>query len=233
MNLRFSRNVFLLLALPAFVNGANPNVKEKIRLAKEGGITNKWIVVMKDKSTTAMGGTRNRKLIKKFDSEDAQSIASSVANSVAEKVSVHQVYSNALQGFSVNMSAKAAEKLAERFDVDYIEQDTLVSIDTTWGIDRVDQRDLPLNGGFSPSGDGNGVTAYILDTGVQTSHNEFGNRATWGTNTSGDGDDRDCHGHGTHVAGTVGGSEYGVAKNVNIVAVKVLTCSGGGTTSGV
>jgi len=237
MNLRFSRSILLLLALPAFAHGTKRGPNNKIKLAKENGIDNEWIIVMKTDSTQAIyeGGTRgrNRKLIKTFDSEDAQSIANSVANSVAENVQVHTVFSNAVRGFSANMSVKAAEKLAERPDVDYVEQDATMSISTTWGIDRVDQRNLPLDGAFAPAGDGTGVTAYILDTGVQTSHNEFGGRATWGINTSGDNDDRDCHGHGTHVAGTVGGSVYGVAKNVNIVAVKVLQCSGSGSTSGV
>jgi len=110
---------------------------------------------------------------------------------------------------------------------------TPVQDNATWGLDRSDQRDLPLNGEYGVSGDGSGVTAYIIDTGVLTTHEEFGNRASFGINTSGDGNNADCNGHGTHVAGTVGGTVYGVAKNVNIVAVKVLACSGSGSTAGV
>jgi subtilisin family serine protease len=80
---------------------------------------------------------------------------------------------------------------------------------------------------------GASVTAYIIDTGIRTTHTTFGGRARWGTNTTGDGQATDCNGHGTHVAGTVGGSQYGVAKNVQLVAVKVLGCTGSGTTAGV
>jgi len=111
--------------------------------------------------------------------------------------------------------------------------DNPVQSPATWGIDRVDQRDLPLSNSYSVSGNGSGVTAYIIDTGIRHSHNEFGDRARFGTNTVGDGNDNDCNGHGTHVAGTVGGSTYGVAKNVDLVSVKVLGCTGGGTWAGV
>jgi subtilisin family serine protease len=99
-------------------------------------------------------------------------------------------------------------------------------------LDRIDQRDLPLNTTYNYNNTGADVRAYIIDTGIRTTHNEFGGRATWGTNTAG-GPDDDCHGHGTHVAGTVGGSTYGVAKGVSLVAVKVLNCAGSGTTTGV
>lgn len=111
--------------------------------------------------------------------------------------------------------------------------DNPVQSPATWGIDRVDQRDLPLSNSYSVSGDGSGVTAYIIDTGIHHSHNEFGGRASFGINTIGDGNDEDCNGHGTHVAGTVGGSTYGVAKNVNLVSVKVLDCGGSGSWAGV
>jgi len=110
--------------------------------------------------------------------------------------------------------------------------DNPVQSPATWGIDRVDQRDLPLSNSYGVSGSGSGVTAYIIDTGIRHSHNEFGERATFGTNTI-DGDNEDCNGHGTHVAGTVGGSTYGVAKNVDLVSVKVLNCNGGGTLASV
>jgi len=153
-----------------------------------------------------------------------------------------RVFHNAIYGFEATMTEADAEKMSRDPSVAYIEQVSIVRAiqqsPATWGIDRVDQRDLPLSNTYGPRADGSGVTAYVIDTGVQISHDEFkdGNgqsRATWGINTSGDNDDRDCHGHGTHVAGTVGGLEYGVAKNVDIVAVKVLTCSGSGSTAGV
>jgi subtilisin family serine protease len=120
-----------------------------------------------------------------------------------------------------------------------VEEDVPVSIDTTqssatWGIDRIDQRNLPLSGTFTYAATGAGVKAYIIDTGIRFTHTQFGGRAIRGVDevTSG-GSASDCNGHGTHVAGTVGGSTYGVAKGVTLVAVRVLNCSGSGTTSGV
>jgi subtilisin family serine protease len=103
-----------------------------------------------------------------------------------------------------------------------------------WGLDRMDQRALPLNGTYTYKADGSGVTVYIIDTGINFTHSEFGGRASAGVDeiTAG-GNAADCNGHGTHVAGTVGGSTYGVAKNVRLVAIRVLDCSGSGTTSGV
>merc|ERR1712232_737446 len=82
--------------------------------------------------------------------------------------------------------------------------DNPVQSPATWGIDRVDQRDLPLSNSYGVSGNGSGVTAYVIDPGIRHSHDEFGGRASFGTNTVGDGDNEDCNGHGTHVAGTVG-----------------------------
>jgi subtilisin family serine protease len=102
----------------------------------------------------------------------------------------------------------------------------------TWGLDRIDQRNLPLSGTYTYDVSGSGVRAYIIDTGIHYSHNEFGGRASFGYDALG-GDGSDCNGHGTHVAGTVGGTVYGVAKNVALYAVRVLNCSGSGTTSGV
>ncbi|MEO6086109.1 MAG: S8 family peptidase, partial [Umezawaea sp.] len=102
----------------------------------------------------------------------------------------------------------------------------------SWGLDRIDQRDLPLNASFTYPTTAANVRAYIIDTGIRTTHSTFGGRATWGFNAV-DGDNTDCNGHGTHVAGTVGGAQYGVAKGVQLVAVKVLDCAGSGTFAGV
>jgi len=234
MNLRINSSIFLLLAFPALIHGrADP---KKIHYAAENGRNDEWIVVMKPptETATAGGGLRTSQNFDFSTFTAAESSANAIAAFAGENVQVNQVFSESVQGFAGAMSAKAAEKLAELDSVAYVEQNADIRLtDATWGIDRVDQRDLPLDNSFSPDGTGSDVYAYIIDTGVQTSHNEFGNRATWGINTSGDGEDRDCHGHGTHVAGTVGGSQYGVAKDVNIVAVKVLTCSGSGSTAGV
>ncbi|MFD9421352.1 MULTISPECIES: S8 family peptidase [unclassified Streptomyces] len=100
----------------------------------------------------------------------------------------------------------------------------------SWGLDRIDQRGLPLDGQFTVTGTGRGVTAYIIDTGIETAHAEFEGRATVGFDAVQDGrNGQDCHFHGTHVAGTVGGRTFGVAREVSLVAVRVLDCTGDGT----
>ncbi|WHT15834.1 S8 family peptidase [Crossiella sp. CA-258035] len=104
----------------------------------------------------------------------------------------------------------------------------------SWGLDRINQRALPLDGSYTPSHSGAGVTAYIVDTGIQFSHPDFGGRARPGFDAIGDGrNGEDCNGHGTHVAGTVGGTQFGVAKATRLVAVRVLGCDGRGSWSGI
>jgi subtilisin family serine protease len=153
--------------------------------------------------------------------------------------SVRYTYTNALQGFAVRMPATAAARLAADPRVSYVSEDATVSLGTTqpgatWGLDRIDQRNLPLDGNYTYSTTASNVTAYIIDTGIRVTHSQFGGRASVGFDAIGDGQNgNDCHGHGTHVAGTVGGSTYGVAKAVRLVAVRVLNCSGSGTFSGV
>jgi subtilisin family serine protease len=104
----------------------------------------------------------------------------------------------------------------------------------TWGLDRIDQRSLPLSTTYSYTTTGSGVNVYVIDTGIRRTHNDFGGRAFVGFDSVGDGrNTNDCNGHGTHVAGTIGGATWGVAKSVRLFAVRVLNCSGSGTTSGV
>ncbi|WP_285747743.1 S8 family serine peptidase [Lentzea sp. NBRC 105346] len=152
---------------------------------------------------------------------------------------VQEVWQHALNGFHAKMSAQQAARLAADPRVAWVQQDGIVKINgvqpnpPSWGLDRVDQRDLPLDNSYTYDTTASNVHAYIIDTGVRTTHQTFGGRASWGTNTTGDGNNSDCHGHGTHVAGTVGGAEYGLAKEVKIVAVKVLNCQGSGTSAGV
>jgi len=153
---------------------------------------------------------------------------------------VDRTYSSALNGFVLKSSAKnAVSALTKDNRVAYIEADQMLSVgatqnNATWGLDRIDQTNLPLNGTYVFNQDGTGVNAYIIDTGVRISHNQFGNRGRAGFTAINDGrGSSDCNGHGTHVAGTVGSSTYGVAKNTTIHAVRVLGCNGSGSNSGV
>lgn len=149
-------------------------------------------------------------------------------------------YEHAIKGMAGSFPAAALEGIRRNPNVAYIEPDGEVWIsqttqtNATWGLDRIDQRDRPLNGTYVYDADGSGVRAYIIDTGIRLTHSEFTGRMLPGFDaiTSG-GNANDCNGHGTHVAGTVGGTIYGVAKKVSLVPVRVLNCQGSGTTSGV
>jgi PKD repeat protein len=148
-------------------------------------------------------------------------------------------YKSAMKGFAGKLSPAAVEALRNDPRIAYIEQNQTMSLSTsqtgaTWGIDRIDQRNLPLSGTYDYAADGTGVTVYIIDTGINFTHNEYNGRAFKGIDevTSG-GTAADCNGHGSHVSGTVGGTIYGVAKNVKLVAVRVLDCAGSGSTAGV
>lgn len=201
------------------VHGQNGQKFRRVRADKK--IANQYIVVLKD------------------DVGDVESEALRLARDFDGDRSGGFTYDRAIKGFSVRMNEQKALRLADDPRVAFVEEDGVVSIDTTqtgatWGIDRIDQRDLPLNSTYTYNATGSGVKAYIIDTGIRATHTQFAGRVISGFTAINDGlGTNDGNGHGTHVSGTVGGTTYGVAKNVTLVAVRVLDSSGSGTNSGV
>jgi subtilisin family serine protease len=159
---------------------------------------------------------------------DSQALASQLAG-------IHggrslRTFSHALSGAVFSMNENAAKAMSHNPNVVLVEQDSVFTINVTqspatWGIDRIDQRNLPLSNSYTYNFTGAGVRAFILDTGIRTTHTNFGGRASWGTVCTGE-PQSDGHGHGTHVAGTVGSATYGVAKSVSLIAVKICTNGG-------
>jgi len=153
----------------------------------------------------------------------------------------HQYNFGGFKGYAASLTQEELSSEIASGDVAYVEKDQIMRIsqqcttqnNAVWGINRISEREVELNGEYKYQVDGTGVVAFIIDTGVLVTHNEFTGRASFGANFVGDGRNTDCNGHGTHVAGTVGGITYGVAKKVTIVGVKVLGCSGSGTNAGV
>ncbi|MFY5897334.1 S8 family peptidase [Acinetobacter pittii] len=157
---------------------------------------------------------------------------------------VLQTYDAVLKGFAIYLPDVAGTAFVEAMKknpkVVSVENDTIMKIDATtqsnpdWGLDRIDQKNLPLDSAYSYLQTGSGTTAYIVDTGILSTHQQFSGRVLSGYTAISDGNGtNDCHGHGTHVAGTVGGSTYGVAKNVSLVPIRILGCDGSGASSNV
>lgn len=220
--------LFVLVALSVAVvvftaaHGQNNNGNGKFRRTKpDKRIANQYIVVLKD------------------DTADVEGESIRLSRDFGGDRNGGHTYQRALKGFSVRLNEQQAARLANDPQVEFIEEDSVVSLGTTqtgatWGLDRIDQRDLPLNTTYVYNATGTGVKAYIVDTGIRATHTQFGGRVISGFTAISDGlGTNDGNGHGTHVAGTVGGSTYGVAKNVTLVAVRVLDSSGNGTNSGV
>jgi subtilisin family serine protease len=145
---------------------------------------------------------------------------------------VLHVYRHVLRGFSARLSEEQALRLARHPAVERVEEDEEFTLQSTWGLDRIDQRALPLNGEYSCAGTGAGVNVYIVDTGIRATHTEFAGRIRAGHTVVYDGQGiNDCTGHGTHVAGIIGGATHGVARGVNIIPVRIYGCSASTTTS--
>jgi subtilisin family serine protease len=192
---------------------------------KENAIPNRYIVVLNEDQL-------GKDLVAPTVESDAQYLASIYGGG-----NVSDIYASALKGFVVEMSAEQAMAMSQDDNVLFVEQDSPISIEASqanaqWNLDRIDQRNMPLSGSYDYTSTGAGVHAYILDTGIRPTHVEFGGRATAAYDGLNDGQNGiDCNGHGTHVAGIIGASTWGVAKNVYLHGVRVIPCSGNGQIS--
>jgi len=176
----------------------------------------------------------------KADVVDPRGLAEALLRNTANS-RLHHVYQGAIKGFAATLPAQALDAIRRNPNVDYIEQDATVELrqtsvqnSATWGLDRIDQADRPLDTQYHYGPTGSNAYAFIIDTGLKVDHVEFAGRVLPGYGAIADGQGtNDCNGHGTHVAGTVGGSTWGVAKQVRLVPVRVLDCAGSGSFSGV
>ncbi|MDP9798024.1 subtilisin family serine protease [Catenuloplanes nepalensis] len=209
---------FVALSGVGVAQAAAPVTGAVLQDGAPGAIKDSYIVVLRDGAATGRSANVAGDLAKRYGGK------------------VRASFGSAVRGFTAEMSRTAARRLAADPAVKLVEQDRRVTMSATqsnptWGLDRVDQRDLPLNRSYTSPAASN-VTAYVMDTGVRISHKDFGGRARHGWDfVDNDAVADDCQGHGTHVAGTVGGAAYGVAKDVKLVSVRVLGCDGSGSYS--
>jgi subtilisin family serine protease len=221
LSYRFVFALVALLGLPAAFAQAVVDPPATHKSSETRLIPGRYIVVFKDHVTDV--GTESDKVMR------------------GRSGVRHLTFSHGLKGFVATLSDAALAGVRNEPDVDYVEQDQVATINATenltaggWGLDRIDQVDRPLDYLYHYTGTGVGVNAFIIDTGIRASHQEFNGRVLSGYNVIADANGtNDCNGHGTHVAGTVGGTTWGVAKGVRLIPVRVLDCSGSGAYSGV
>lgn len=223
----FGLNTLAAATLLAMAPSA-PAQAAELRLA-EKPVEGQYIVVLTNDAAALANENSRRPKVAAVASEMARSHRADLVHS----------YNHALRGFVVKASDQALARLLADPRVDYVEEDGIVTATATqtgatWGIDRIDQRNLPLSGSYTYDTTASAVHAYIIDTGIRGTHTNFGGRVTGGFTAINDGrGTTDCNGHGTHVAGTVGSATYGVAKAVRLHPVRVLDCAGSGTNAGV
>jgi subtilisin family serine protease len=212
-------SVFALTLTTSKISGKNDKLRKSAR-----AIPNRYIVVLNDDKDD---NSNNFMRAETFEYE----------LNAFHGGKIDKQFTNAIKGYSVEMSAREALSLSQDARVKYVEEDAEVFASATqsgatWGLDRIDQRTVPFDGNYNFVSTGAGVHAYIIDTGIRVTHQDFGGRAVADFDAFNDGQNgNDCNGHGTHVAGTVGSSTYGVAKNVTLHAVRVLNCSASGSIS--
>lgn len=223
----FTRATSALAAIAAFALAAGAPA-----LAAPGGEAGK----PSGPGRPADGGTTTSFIVQFTPGADR---AAEVSKAKSLGMEVTHVYDAVFSGMAVRANQGQATALQQNPNVAVVEADGVATTQATqsptpsWGLDRIDQPSRPLDNAYSYGTDGSGVTAYIIDTGINATHSDFTGRVSTTSFDAFGGTGADCNGHGTHVAGTVGGSRYGVAKGVQLVAVRVLDCSGSGSWSGV
>ena len=209
---------------PAAQDRGRGNVEKFLRADRP--IRNEYIVVLNDEAAGPRGD---------------HSLVPTVAANLRAIFggSVRRTYTNALQGFTIRLPEAAARQLSEDPRVAFVQEDSEITLSTTqtgatWGIDRIDQRNRPLSTTYTYTATGAGVKAYVIDTGIRATHQDLAGRVLAGVNTvDATPSTEDCNGHGTHVSGTIGGTTWGVAKGVTLVAVRVFGCGNSTTTAAI